>query len=197
MIESEYKCIIDYNAFLNISEKLSFQYEVKRIVQVNYYYDTNDFQLHKNDITYRIRQKDRNLSIEIKYPIKKDALLRVKKEVVKKVDKVPYSIEMKNSELLCDTLNDETNFIQLIGSLVTERLSYHIKKGIKVDLDKSYYYGVTDYEMEIEFDNEFKDEAYKLLKDLTNNGYYVPKGSKRERFFVQMKGMSQLCYTNI
>ena len=71
MIEKEYKYLVSYEDFKNTLYNLTnalknTNYEKKSILQVNYYYDTLDLFLYKNNITYRIRQKDDRLQKQIK-----------------------------------------------------------------------------------------------------------------------------------
>lgn len=190
MIESEYKCIIDSTLYQNIVNKLDLEYEGKRVVQINYYYDTEDLKLHQKGITFRIRQKDAKLSIEIKYPIEKKGLLSVKKEAAYQIDTVPKGIDINNYSV--DSYLDGEQRIILIGMLVTERNSYRINSGIKVDVDKNYYYGVIDYELEIEFEVNFMEEAVKYLEGLTAGKYQVSQNGKRERFIYQLRKMEKL-----
>lgn len=189
MIESEYKCMIDGSLYQDIINKLNLECKGKTVIQINYYYDTEDFSLDKNNITFRIRQKDEKLSMEIKCPIEKNGLLRVKNEIIYTIDRVPNCIDLGKSDLF--NYLDGTCNIMLIGSLITERTSYAVKKGIKVDIDKSYYFGNVDYELEIEFEENLQKEALKLLEELTLNGKNVPDGGKRDRFINKLRQMHE------
>ena len=55
MIENEYKVMLSKEEYDRV--KAVYQWD-SVINQVNYYYDTTDFYLRRNDITFRIREID-------------------------------------------------------------------------------------------------------------------------------------------
>lgn len=189
MLELEYKCMLDQILYQNIVSKLNSKYLGKKVFQVNYYYDTEDFKLDQNNITFRIRHKEEKLFIQVKYPIKNDGLLKIRNEVESCIDILPKVINLGESSLISYVGNEQN--IMLLGELCTERISYNLNSGIRIDIDKNYYYGNIDFELEIEFDENFREDALILLRELTCNANISAQGGKRERFFSGLKKISQ------
>ncbi|CAM5468412.1 hypothetical protein [Bacillus safensis FO-36b] [Bacillus safensis subsp. safensis] len=77
---------------------------------------------------------------------------------------------------------------ELLGLLVTERTTFYIEKGIKIDLDQSSYLGITDYELEIEYDSEKAYEADQLFHTLTDDlDMPANRKGKRSRFITRFQ----------
>ncbi|MFP3649017.1 hypothetical protein, partial [Paraburkholderia sp. SIMBA_054] len=73
---------------------------------------------------------------------------RIREETSFPVDDLPQKLDLKN--LLTSLPFTFTQHPELLGLLVTERTTFYIETGVKVDLDQSSYLGITDYELEIE-----------------------------------------------
>ncbi len=174
MIEKEYKYLVSYEDFKNTLYNLTnalknTNYEKKSILQVNYYYDTLDLFLYKNNITYRIRQKDDRLQKQIK----------IKESGNKYQKAVEYNENIKSIKrtytFIPNFNNENKNLnIELIGNLITERESFLIND-IRIDFDKNLYLGKCDYEIEIEFQDIINDKIFSLFEkfDINNKGKYT------------------------
>jgi uncharacterized protein YjbK len=179
MNEYEYKFFIDLKEFKEYKKLIENEYStVNKIekMQINYYYDTNNHDLNKKNITLRVRQTEQNLLLQLKiHKFKKDGYVFSNEQ--------EYKLnELKNILYLQD---DKTPYL-LQGSLITLRTSYMISDGLKIEFDKNYFLGKVDYEIEIEFEKDLtlvNNFISKLkLNSLSNEG-------KATRFFTQLLSM--------
>lgn len=129
-----------------------------KVMQINYYYDTEDYMLFKNDETLRIRQIDNCLKLQFKYNKYIENDIRVSKESCEEINILPKKIIANEM------------FTQYIGFLMTERLIIGFNP-YTVFIDKNYYLGKVDYEIEIE------------AKSISN----IP----RELFGIQLNGICE------
>jgi uncharacterized protein YjbK len=181
MLEREIKQLLDkktYNDLLDAGILTAF--EQSKQLQINYYYDTEEALLHRGGTTLRIRQKDAELKLELKYTVEDKQAYKVKREISKPVSRLPAHIDLAESfrEL---SLQGNT---RLIHSLVTERIGFQAGGGITVDLDKSSYLGKTDYELEIEFPEGGEEEAHRIYKLLLPSSEARSAEGKNSRFFT-------------
>lgn len=156
--------------------------------QVNYYYDTDDFEMNRQGITCRIRKKDNQYNATIKkhYLEKHERSSEISKAVNDHLDSSVFAVVSPD--------------IKLQGELVTSRTILYDHDGVEVMLDMNEYLGVTDYELEIEYLSESKDLAKRVLHNLEKtfdaeggmkhqdtffNRAVVSK-SKAERFFARL-----------
>ncbi len=154
MVENEFKYLLNYEQYERILKK----YDYKRFIQINHYYDSKKLNFTNDGITFRIRQKDDNLQMQLKYPVRRTGHLSVKKEFSTSVKNVPIKINLMESEFSKYLEYDEE--IYLMGSLLTERSKYNFDENIVVCLDKNYYLGEVDFELEIEFEENHREKAY-------------------------------------
>lgn len=157
MIEYEKKIMLSKEEYRYL-KKTRFL-DVLPLVQKNHYYDTADFTMHKNGITCRIREIGEKFITYVK-------------------DHSGNSKEcsVENCFGIHDYLNDV--FFRKAGLFYqgyncTERLSITSGK-IKIILDKTDYLDITDYELEIEYENGFEstanNELHIIAKELFDNG---------------------------
>lgn len=151
-------------------------------LRINYYYDTPDEALQKDNIILCVRQKEQQLVGEMKWHhVCSDdadgALMRTE---------YPFFCEQLPQKII----PYEGKGAVLQGTLVTRRSSFLIIPGIKMNFDSNYYLGICDYEIEIEFDRDKDGAAADLAKrfGLTISG----RESKSTRFF-EAKKMLNLC----
>lgn len=113
--------------------------EGKTAVQVNHYYDTDDFKLSRQGITCRIREKDGI------------CIATTKAHQGKASD-----CSVENSRRVKDRYDDivfRNRALYYQGSLETVRYTcWPPRAGISVMLDKNSYLNVVDYELEIEYE---------------------------------------------
>ena len=151
MEERELKYLLSAEIFYDVVEqikKIFLNVSVKEKLQVNYYYDTDQFDLLQEGITCRIRQSEKGLLGQYKKHSAGD--IHRSQEIEFQLCQLPSKIEK-------DGL---TMFFQ--GQLVTHRKSYKISRTVKVECDVNMYLGNCDYEIEI----EYLEEAYDLAKQI-------------------------------
>lgn len=115
----------------------------KNAVQINYYYDTNDFDLNRKEITCRIREKNGVYTATVKEHLLNGSDCSAENSKVIK-DRCDDSI-FREMGLCCQ------------GRLETFRSTYASAPGVKIMLDRNAYLGTVDYELEIEYENACED----------------------------------------
>jgi len=140
--EFERKSVVSESDYAALLQELNNDFVCKDVFQINYYYDTTDFALFRSDETLRIRQIGNNLNLQYKHNKRHIDNMRISDEYSEKMDELPKSIAINGVE----TYN--------VGFMVTQRANFDLGNGI-VSLDKNYYLGVVDYEIEVEGENGF------------------------------------------
>ena len=133
MLEFEKKILLTKHEYYMLKENR--YHSDKTFLQINYYYDTDDYQFNRAGITCRIREKN-GICIA----------------TVKRHEK---SRSVENSFFLKDKWDNlffKNMGIYYQGSLTTKRTVFTLCPGIKVMLDENNYLAITDYELEIEYD---------------------------------------------
>lgn len=160
MLEKEIKALISKQDFENLKIYLSAKCkEYKSFLQINYYYDNEDYYLLKHRNTLRVRQIEDKLKLE--YKCKKAMIMdgvHTSQEYSKSIDDTPLFVNISDEFGIKDN-----NFYKYIGNLITQRSNYHVKNAV-VSLDKNYYLGKIDYELEIE--GEDTREIQKIYRQL-------------------------------
>lgn len=177
--EIEYKFLVseeEFNQFLSYFDTQGNN--AVRKIQINYYYDTDDNMLNKNDVTVRVRQEQDKLKCQIKKHTNTSMALFFSDEYCGCLERLPKVLRVEgiHEELL------------LKGSLLTERRE--IKFGVcgKLCFDINMYLGVIDYEIEIEYTERDKQsgEAIAAIIGLNTKA----SATKSHRFFKQLKEIS-------
>lgn len=122
-------------------------------IQINYYYDTTSFDMLKRNETVRIRLKDNGLNLEHKLHKAYINGTRVCEEKSKPIKELPKSVIIQQYEMF------------LIGCMTTLRTNFKINNYL-VSLDKNYYLGIIDYEIELEFDGCLIDDISNVFDSL-------------------------------
>ena len=170
--ETEIKYILTREQYYSL--KTSLGNDHKQTEQINYYYDTEDEILRIHDITCRIRQKDESLTGTLKKHGRKDGI------------SIEKNFKVKN---LPNQMTIEHIRVRLMGQLITFRTEYVLSEHISLMLDKNIYLGTVDYELEIEYDKNYQEEADKLFKEFLSKLIIdVPQSAdcKSERFFKRL-----------
>lgn len=189
MIEQESKKIISYKEYDRINRLVKWE---KEYMQINYYFDTEDFQLAYNGITCRVRDKNSSLYFQIKYPDSSDnCSARVREENEYKIDciteTIPYDIYIKlHIEKYVSNYND----IKLRGSMITYRKECDIGSGAVLFLDKNIYLDKLDYEIELEYGVDSTSMLFDFLKIVDINFETVARG-KNSRFVNRLRDICQ------
>ena len=118
------------------------------VTQVNYYYDTDDLSMYRQNITCRIRLRDRKYRAVMKRHT--DGSDRSEE------------IEMEVYDGIYDNAFTAMG-LKIQGELVTRRCTVYKSPLCEAVLDKNEYLGKTDYELEIEYEPEHEREATSLL----------------------------------
>ncbi|RSI10748.1 CYTH domain-containing protein [Streptococcus sanguinis] len=189
MIEKEYKIVLTQSEYLTISKKIKFD---DIIHQTNYYYDSNTFDLERQGLTVRVRiieGKGKWLQVKKKLQNKTDGIT-IKKEFEEKIGNLPRNIRLNHLEsLIQESIDTESRKVVLLGEMTTTRMLSH-SNNCEIALDRSEYLGKTDYELEIEFEED-ADSVKKILKDLKIQGNIKEVGKYR-RFLKELKRKIQI-----
>lgn len=190
MQEMEYKYILDNNQYTNLISKVSSEIGMMNCkLQVNYYYDTPNLLLNKNNITLRVRQIESDLSLEMKTEISENGLLKIHEELTHAIYNLPMNLDLKKFNWTKYIPHDEE--ILFKGCLITERRTSKPCEGIKLDIDKNLYLGKIDYELEVEFEEGLDEKALDLLKYYIGDIKKKSCISKKSRFFEELKRLNE------
>ncbi len=132
----------------------------KDIVQINFYYDTDDLAGNRKGVTCRIRETDGICTATVK---------------VHRPNGGECSAE--HARPVQDRYDDELftgRGLSCQGYLKTYRSICTPSAGVKVMLDRSVYLGTTDYELEIEYDRDRESFAREVLNRIAS--LFVQKG---------------------
>lgn len=138
LTKAEYECLINFCGI-----------DARSFIQMNYYYDSDDFRMNDMGITYRIREK----SGKYKSTVKKHCF-GVNEQSLEK------SREAKSQ---FDNSFFKNKDIKLQGSLETYRTVIAPLEGIEIAIDKNIYLDFTDYELEIEYTEDNENIAQELF----------------------------------
>lgn len=186
MIEYEKKYIISKEKYLQIFRILQEKSSLEKVLQINYYYDTYDFDLYKRNETLRIRQIEDNLKVEHKYAKEYIEGVRRCKESSETIETVPMG-------LIGDDFN---SYYTYKGNMVTERYNFDMQD-VLISLDCNYYLGVRDFELEIELKEEknrieFWENILKIENYENHIGKYTRFVKQYARCYGDNKGITNL-----
>ncbi|MGN0684132.1 MAG: CYTH domain-containing protein, partial [Oscillospiraceae bacterium] len=180
MIENEFKLALTEEQYNTIHSDFEWDREIS---QTNNYYDTDDLTLSDEHITCRVRELAGEFFLQMKLPADK---LYSRVELEKKLGNLPETLTGEELTALCG--REGLPSVKRLGKLTTTR-SIKEYDGAEIDLDKSEYFGKTDYELEIEFTNE--QTARKLLAQITERLGVKPESEvctgKIRRFLEEYK----------
>ena len=151
MTELEKKLLLTEDEYDYLMEHLGYESPLIQkpiTTQVNYYFDTDDLSMNRQNITCRIRLKDG----KYKGTIKRHA------------PNGDYSTETEIE--IYDGLTDNqftAMGLKLQGTLTTERHVIRKNASFEIVLDKNDYLDHTDYELEIEYNLKHKKDAQEML----------------------------------
>lgn len=160
MIENEFKIMLTEEQYNAIRTMYSWDSEKQ---QVNTYYDNADLECSARHITVRVRSVSGKYYLQMKLPAEQTgngAVSRI--ELEQELDGIPQVLE---PELLKKLSGAELPEVRLLGTLTTFR---SVKKfpGAEIDLDRSDYFGRTDYELEVEYTDEAA--AQSVISEITS-----------------------------
>jgi uncharacterized protein YjbK len=161
LIEKELKAIIDEGTYLRLFENFKWD---EQITQINHYYSDELSIIGDKGISLRIRSINDEYMLQVKFPIAAKGALSAKNEYEEITKEVPSVI---SSESLRYILDFDVGDAYLIGELKTERSILDCGNGVLLCLDKNFYLGCVDYEIEIEFSSKIEES---LLASLAREG---------------------------
>ncbi len=173
--ETEQKFLARKEQFYQYFESLVNKYG-KAVTnhQVNYYYDTENNTLNKNNVTVRIRQERDGMKWQVKKHFRESNLLLSSDEYSGSIEELPQFLK------ICD-INEK---LFLKGSLMTERRIINFGVGSKLCFDINMYLGVIDYEIEVEYlkqDKQCADDIVAIIGSVMEPTTIT----KSSRFFKQ------------
>ena len=180
MEEMEYKHMLTREEYGRIGAWMDDENAPPVFVQINYYYDTGDYDLHREDVTLRIRQTEDRLLCQCKFESGRgrDNGAQARTELEKRIGALPTEIDP--GKCFDHPQVRDLPRAHLLGCLVTERRVYAVEPGVDVTLDRSHYLGQTDWELEIEYDENREDRASYWYHRVCPEGGRVE--GKRARF---------------
>lgn len=180
MLEQEYKCIINREMYLKLVDHFKWD-DIKE--QTNHYYCDKEGVLSQQKIMVRIREKDGIYKIQVKKHHGTNTVSHIADELEFEADSVAEYIEAQKAY---EITGIKTENLYRIGALSTKRHSLKWNDTAEICLDKSTYFDITDYEIEVEYSEE---EPVKLLEDLQKLGIsFNEKGpGKYSRFVSRFK----------
>lgn len=150
--EIEFKTFITEKAYLSLLQE--FELENNIFSQTNFYFDTQDTKLMEEKTVLRIRQKGSN------YKLTKKTRANVGADETHLLINKDKAEEMLKNGFDANIIG-LPYYVYNIAELTTFRASTPYKDGT-LFLDKSVYYGHTDYEIEYEVDDVH--QGYKDFK---------------------------------
>ena len=175
-IEYERKFTLTFQQFNTYMEFFAQRATPDIINQINYYYDDSSFIVHSRGETLRVRQTGEKLVMEHKYDKSRSGDMSISKEAATPISQLPVSIKIDGLK---------TN---LIGTLMTNRCDFEIND-IKLSLDRSFYLGTVDYELEIETQGDIVLPDF--MQELVNGNAVSPMG-KFCRFVSRLRQMDEI-----
>lgn len=189
MIEFEKKVILtkrEYDFFVYRNRKMA-----DSVIQINHYFDTDDFEWDRRGITCRIREKQGQYWATIK--AHRSSVGECSIETVRPA-------ENERDDRLFVTMG-----VKPQGCLITRRTPLLRCEGLTTVLDENSYLGCIDYELEIEYDSSLEARAKMVLHSMADDlalhhlidssaAFYTRAnagGSKSERFFSRKKLQQQ------
>jgi len=138
LYKKEYECL---KAFSH-NEKASNYH-------INYYYDSDKYEMDKLDITCSIRESNGSFTSSLKAHQDK-----------KSECSIYYAVKASRNN---DTALFQSIDVKYQGHLITYRTMFLSCNGLKVYFDKNFYLNTIDYELEISYLPECKEQADHFL----------------------------------
>ncbi|MFA9555800.1 CYTH domain-containing protein [Evansella sp. AB-rgal1] len=185
-IEIEFKNLLMEEEYSRLLEAYGFnKNNAKR--QTNHYFETTQMELKQKGSALRIRKKGNSYTLTLKQPYKDDLL-----ETHQQLTEEEFFEAIKNSVLpngdvldqISKLLEKNQHTFTYLGELTTDRIEKTLDEGTLV-LDKSYYFQVTDFELEFECVD--KQTGYTYFQN-TLTTYEIPireTPNKIKRFYEE------------
>lgn len=180
MIENEYKAQLNVGQYRRLCKLLlQSDYKCNKVTQKNYYYDTYTYKYDRKNITIRIREKEYLLEGCIK----------------KHAANNPGSLESYFTVATApENFYYKDDLVYKYGASETTRIKVQLTPEIELDIDETLYLEKKDYELELEFHDSVKAEAYKiytLICSFLGCNESKDSKSKSQRFFERWRQINQ------
>lgn len=178
-IEQEVKVLLSKEQYQLLDSRFTWN---EILFQKNTYYTAKEKQGSEKYNTIRIRELNGKYYLQVKISVSESGSLHVKKEYEKEIDGIKEVISKAElKELTGVDLPD----VNKAGTLITERkLCYRDDIHAEICLDKSDYFDVTDYELEVEYTGEYPADLVKQIESYGIDMNYHGAG-KCGRFFAK------------
>ncbi len=165
-IEIEFKSLLSKSEFDLLEKSLPFPKQP--IIQTNHYFDTKNFRLKNRRCSVRIREIDNQYTFTLKQ--------KRENHVVESNEQISFDdaqnllqgnyCEVDDLEAILQLVDVEGSALIYYGALKTERRQF-TKGNFIYFLDKSFYNGIIDYELELEAATfeKGKTEFERLIKN--------------------------------
>lgn len=181
-IEIEFKTMLTEKEFHYLHNQLPFPQ--RPIVQINYYFETEQFTLKDYKSALRIREKNGQYTLTLKEPHEEGILethdILTEHDANEWLQGNPIA-QQNVTKQLAKLGIDETD-LRYYGPLTTKRFTYRHQQ-IDYMLDESSYHGIVDYELEIEAPSY--DDGLLALQNVLREQNIVERKAKPKiaRFF--------------
>ena len=184
-LEIELKTLLKKDDYSRLRERFT---TVSPVLQKNYYIDTPDFQLREKKVAMRIRIFDDWAELTLKVPQSVGNMEFNQQLNLKDAESYLNKAELPQGLVVDELAKHGIKSAQwkVLGCLMTLRYEMETPIGLMA-LDKSQYFDITDYELELEVTNHEvgKIDFQKFLEE--NQITYQKAPSKLVRFVKSMK----------
>ena len=188
-IEIESKVLLTKTEYESVIKSLHLE-NTPKVKQTNYYIDTKDLYLKKHDMFLRIREKSQNYELTLKAPLSEGLLEKNEHIASSSFDKLQEDGFFPEGGIkkFLEILSVDPKDLKILTSLTTTRIEIEYKNSI-VDIDRSVYGDVVDYELEVETTSMEGAEAIakEILKLAKVEGKTFNKLSKQSRALNAIK----------
>ena len=150
-IEIEAKALITQDEYRKIVKAFP---ECRRYSQTNYYIDNDERILAKEGIALRIREKGGIYELTLKTQLSQGLLEKTKTIGMNEFTNLRDFGDFPHGDLeqFLIMLDIDVTQLKILTSLTTERVDVPYKGGL-LSIDRNVYSGITDYEIEFEYNN--------------------------------------------
>lgn len=187
--EIEFKQLLSQSQYQSIYNK--YFPEMQPFSQINYYIDTEQFDLRSHKSALRIRVKDDYYEMTLKVPAEVGLMeYNFETHVIPELNKelVANDLPLEITKQL-NKMNVDVNQLMILGALTTSRLEKEIQGNLLV-LDKSDYLNYQDYELEYEVE-DYDDGLiqFKMILEAFDMKHETPE-NKVQRFFNRKSNLN-------
>ena len=183
----EFKSLLTENEY---NKLLDFFTSAKSDFQTNHYFDTKRFSLKALNASLRVRERE---NFELTFKRKKGYSTDLKSVTItqEEFDNLKETGVVDKEELASDILNlikDQ----KLVNFLSLSTLRYYVPYGNGIlNIDKSEYVGITDYEIEYSSKNYHQGKA-DFIKIISEFGIQYKKSDKKiKRAYNALKNLDE------